>query len=588
VRVPAEADDARLGVPLEGPSAEPFRRVAFAPRSPFERRPPLEARPLRSRSCPSTALPAAAIGPLASAPLCYRAGPMRAPPGLPPAPRPSALAAGCFVASLATATCVPPSRSYRPPPNDQQAQGYYPPGYYPPPPPYYPEPQPSQPPAPPPPVTAQPPAPTKPPPLSPPSAPPPAPPPPPATAGGCGEVTLDGVKVPLDCPSLAYARVVAQKPLLRGTFRSAQSSLPDYVDHRRDRVEGPVRHQMRVGAGAAFALAGALDQALLAQTPTAAPVSVLHLWSRAHTSSLAEVVRANLERGVFAESALAFDEAIACAWADAPARRLCRARPGDGPAPDPESVARSEAGAIARFQNVIELNPRNPDELRETIAKSRDVVAVLTVDPGPWQAVHRAPATPEPLIPDYNATAAVHTVTLVGYAKQDDSWFFLIKNSWGPHWGLGGYAWMSERTLRTNLVAAFTVQLPAAGAPPPGAPPTASCPQGQAPDSVTKRCALVCADRSPRTNGVCPAPSNNDGCPPGFVNTTGRCVVAAPDRVGVDPQTKIGYVCGKAGCTYSWPSGTLGCREASCSLSCPAPKFLAAVSLEKRSISCTE
>ncbi|HEU4538403.1 MAG TPA: hypothetical protein VFS00_29990, partial [Polyangiaceae bacterium] len=74
----------------------------------------------------------------------------------------------------------------------------------------------------------------------------------------------------------------------------------------------------------------------------------------------------------------------------------------------------------------------------------------------------------------------------------------------------------------------------------------------------------------------------------GFVNTTGRCVVAAPDRVGNDPQTKIAYVCGTAGCTYTWLKGTLGCRELSCSISCPAPKFLAAVSPEKQTISCTE
>ncbi|MCU0684681.1 MAG: hypothetical protein MUF34_20945 [Polyangiaceae bacterium] len=504
---------------------------------------------------------------------------MRAAPGRLTAPRLSALAAACLAAA-----CVPPSRSN---PNRNPAYSYYPVGYYPPPPSYYPEPP--QPPAAPPPVTAPPvtaPPPTV---AKPPSAPPPRPAEPPPTAGGgCGQVQIDGLAIPLDCPSLGYARVIAQKTVLRGTLRSAPASLPEYVDHRRDHLEGPVRNQRRVGAGAAFALASALDQALLAQSPNSPPVSALHLWARARTSSLAEVIRGNLERGVGSESALPYDEARACAWGDSAAQRLCRPRPAESVVPDPESLAKAEASALTRFQNVVELNPRNLDELRETIAKNRDVIAVLAVEPGPWQTVYRAPQTPEPLIPDYNATAAVHTVTLVGYARQDDAWFFLIKNSWGPNWGLGGYAWMGERTLRTNLVAAFSAQIGTSAAPPPNAPPAAACPQGQAPDTVTKRCTPACPDKSPRTNGVCPAPSSTDGCPPGFVNTTGRCVVAAPDRVGTDPQTRIAYVCGPAGCTYTWLKGTLGCRELSCSISCPSPKFLAAVSPEKQTVSCTE
>jgi papain like protease len=509
---------------------------------------------------------------------------MRAAPGRPP----TLLRSLALTAAFLATACVIPSRSNRArDPKPGTAYAYYPPGYYPPPAPYYPDPQ--QPPAPPPPVTAPPPPTTKPPPVSPPTAPPRPAEPPPPSAGGCGQVRLDGVSVPLDCPSLAYARILAQKPLLRATFTPSQASLPEYVDHRYDRVEGPVRHQRRVGSGAALALAGALDQALLAQNPNAPPVSALLLWGRARTSSLAEVVRLSLERPIGPESALPYDEGRACAWSDPAAQRLCKPKPGEGTGPDPDTIARAEANALGRFQNIVELNPRNVDEWRETIAKNRDVLAVVTVDPAAWQAVHRAPATPEPQIPDYNATAAVHTVTLVGYAHQDNAWFFLIKNSWGPAWGVGGYAWMSERTLRTNLVAAFTVQVATNAAPPPGAPPTASCPQGQAPDAVTKQCAPACPDKSPRTNGVCPTPNNNGGCPPGFVNTTGRCVVAAPDRAGLDPQTKIVYACGQAGCTYTWPRGVLGCRDLKgCSLSCAAPKFLAAVSVEQKTISCTE
>jgi hypothetical protein len=114
-----------------------------------------------------------------------------------------------------------------------------------------------------------------------------------------------------------------------------------------------------------------------------------------------------------------------------------------------------------------------------------------------------------------------------------------------------------------------------------------TCPVGQVPDAVSKQCTPPCPDNSPRVGGVCADPKSS-ACPPGFVNTSGRCVVAAPDRTGSDPQTGIGYVCGPAGCTYAWKKGVLGCLQETCSLSCPSPRFLASVNVEKKTISCTE
>ena len=45
-----------------------------------------------------------------------------------------------------------------------------------------------------------------------------------------------------------------------------------------------------------------------------------------------------------------------------------------------------------------------------------------------------------------------HAVTIVGYTK--DAW--IIKNSWGPHWGVGGYLYL-ERGKNACGVAEYIV-----------------------------------------------------------------------------------------------------------------------------------
>ncbi|CAB3251825.1 unnamed protein product [Arctia plantaginis] len=38
-----------------------------------------------------------------------------------------------------------------------------------------------------------------------------------------------------------------------------------------------------------------------------------------------------------------------------------------------------------------------------------------------------------------------HEVTLVGYGERDGDTFWILKNSWGPTWGIGGYMYISAR-----------------------------------------------------------------------------------------------------------------------------------------------
>ena len=368
---------------------------------------------------------------------------------------------------------------------------------------------------------------------------------PPAVAG-CGEVDVDGVKIPLDCWSKGYGAVAgASQSVARASFATAAQAVPEYVDHRREGKAGPVRAQRTAGSGAALALASAVDQALFAAAPQPPVVSALHLFGRAPVASFADVVRASLDKTITSEAVLPYDEAKACAWGDPAASRLCVAK--ERRAPDAADLARAEAAPAARLVGIVTLDGTNIEELRDTIGRGRDVLIALRVEPEAWRQVVRA-AEDEPLLGDYVGGQGVHTVTLAGYAKQDGAWFFLVKNNWGPLWGKNGYAWIHEGTLKKNVVGAWVIQATLGAAPPPVA----------------------------------------TGCAPGFQNIAGACVVSAPTQSGADPGTGLAWACAAAGCTYTWQKGVLGCTQPACTLACPAPRHLAAVDKAKKTVSCTE
>ncbi len=59
---------------------------------------------------------------------------------------------------------------------------------------------------------------------------------------------------------------------------------------------------------------------------------------------------------------------------------------------------------------------------------------------------------------------AGHAVTLVGYRKSGNGSLedmrFIFRNSFGPEWGLGGYAFVTGLYLRENLLSAFYLNVP--------------------------------------------------------------------------------------------------------------------------------
>ncbi len=403
----------------------------------------------------------------------------------------------------------------------------------------------------------------------------------PPGAPGCGEIDVAGVTVPLDCLTKDYARVASPAAAVARQVLDKAPALPDYVDFRAEALTGIVRQAGVVGAGSAMALASAIDVALAQRSNTLPPVSALHVFARSPRASLGAAVAANLGRTIAREDVFPWSETRACTWAQPDASRLCKT-PEKGKAVTLADVAPAEASLHARLVDLVEIEPSNGAALRSALSRRQGVLLVLRADVTAWRSVVKA-AEPDPLIPDYVGQSAVHSVVVVGYAEQDGEQYFLLKNSWGPLWGANGYAWIAESTLRKNAIDAFLVQA-APGLEPVGV--TATCPAGQVPDAATKACSAPCPDGSPRVSGACADPKST--CPPGFVSTGGKCVVAAPTTTGSDPGTGISYACGAAGCTYSWKKGTLGCKDSICSQSCPAPKHLLAVNAAKKTVTCTE
>ena len=415
-----------------------------------------------------------------------------------------------------------------------------------------------------------------------------------ALRGGCGRVEIGGRRIPLDCVTATYAEIpwasslaIGRRTLsLRDGYVGA-SELPKTVDHRADNSEGPIRDQGEVGACTAFSFAAAVDHAYARSSGTGGPLSVMHVWSRYHEPVMQYAASNNLNKGLTFEQSWAYDEKTACAWmCDDDYRALLRVSSCSNP--DPARVRQADSAAGVTITGATRIGA---DDIKEALAKGQDVWFGMYIDGSQFSRVRGSPA----VVPngDFRITGSGHAMLLAGYNTQSDGTYYLIHNSWGTDWGDRGYAWIREDTLKRNIKSAYLVEVgkpgkasagpatPATAAPTapavpdvPPAPPAGACPEGQQPDTLLTMCLPACPDGSPRTLNMCPPPpSASSGCPQGYTNLLGICVIAAPALAGSDAATGIRYRCGPGGCNYLYPRGQGKCPFATCSKSCPAPKF---------------
>ncbi|MFW5740734.1 MAG: C1 family peptidase [Myxococcota bacterium] len=420
--------------------------------------------------------------------------------------------------------------------------------------------------------------------------------------GSCDVIEVNGRTYPLDCLTVDYANipwaavaVIPRLVLSKGKGFAGAAPLPEMVDHRIDKMEGPIRDQGQTGTCTAASLASVVDQAIASQGGRPGHVSIMHLWSRYHTPSMSLAADGNRDRPVGDEASWPYSAPTACSWFSTCEQGKCsELGVRCGQKPQPAAISRTDTTARYRISNAVKLENLEPDTIRAVLAKGQDVWAAFRVT-----KAFRRPRGRNAVIPDYDGrtSRSGHAVAIVGYKTEPHGTYFLIKNSWGTDWGDGGYAWMHEKTLARNIYSnAYTIDVVPVGATPtppgprPPSPPTppprppASCPGGMEPDSVTGRCVPPCADGSPRANGACADPRH---CPPGYVNLFGFCAQSPTSTSGVDPRTGVRYRCGAGGCSYFIPTGTFGCTERPhCLHACAAPAYALAVG--PGGVSCTE
>lgn len=399
----------------------------------------------------------------------------------------------------------------------------------------------------------------------------------------CGGLVWNGtevIAVPCAPNSLLFGRdakgaraLVSPKLLDLDT-----QALPKIVDHKFVKLEGTTRNQKTSPACTAFALAGAIDQAVARWTGKPSSVSVMEIWSRYREPFATKAITGNLGKTVGAETVWPFDERTSKGWlpcdvkaAKPPVRRQPPPE-GCGLPPDAKRLAKLAAEPVATFTDITYLDDPDADAIKAHLAVGEDVIVTLDL-PKTFAPTGKAGAR---YVPHWTTAKPEggHALLVSGYVVLPKATYFLLHNSWGTGWGDGGFAWVHATTLEKHMREALVIdaepivrdstkQRRVRGA--------FTCDAPLVPDSVRGTCSPLCPDGSPRSDGVCPVASH---CPVGWVNLTGVCVGAAPTTRGADSSSGISWSCGPGGCTYELPRRVApDCPGNTCKASCPAPNF---------------
>lgn len=107
------------------------------------------------------------------------------------------------------------------------------------------------------------------------------------------------------------------------------------------------------------------------------------------------------------------------------------------------------AGKLELYRRAGEAGADYVDALIAELANGAPVIGLLRLSNSFYRVgadgvVDEAPGEK----PDLNRR---HAVVAVGYGQGSGQRVVLVRNSWGPRWGLQGYAWLTEKFLRGRL-----------------------------------------------------------------------------------------------------------------------------------------
>ena len=343
-----------------------------------------------------------------------------------------------------------------------------------------------------------------------------------ALTPGCGPMQVGAGGWRLSDCSLP---ILGTSPSVPSRAMAFRKDAPAVVDLRTMGLDGPVKDQQQVGVCWAFALSTVMENAVRRQGRSDI-VAPLHL------------IATDAFRDLFAKGTTDGPMTLEPSWAYDPAK-ACKLKADPEPwcgatyhveqgswRSDPvlvSEVDRANRSGVVTVVSVEKLPLRSFDAVASVLADGRAAYLAFDISEG-W---HRLATD---AVPDYAvADGGKHAVVAVGSRTNGPRGReILIHNSWGPGWGAGGYAWISEETVRRHNIDAFVVEVKTVGpaAPPPGGtaggfpfplpipgfgppanggaqPSVAACAAGQVSDRLTGACTSRCANGTAPANGLC-------------------------------------------------------------------------------------
>jgi len=260
-----------------------------------------------------------------------------------------------------------------------------------------------------------------------------------------------GVTIAIPCPS-----ALPQAPPNVPYVDMLPSLLvPPAFDLRTIGRDGPVKDQQQTGVCYAFAMTTVMEDDLRrnGRTDVIAPLHIVA------ADAWQDLWRAQPREAITTENVWPYDPVKACRFMkDSDSCEESYGVRTNSWSADPRLVIereRARQSGVAFVGHAKAFKKGDFVSIVSTLAQGRAIYISIDIDSAAWgwRGIKNG------VLSEYDrADRGGHGVALVGYRTVGLSRQFLIHNSWGPKWGDGGYAWISEDGLRKHLLDAYLIE----------------------------------------------------------------------------------------------------------------------------------